>query len=67
MSLQQSDKLHRRAPKDSDNSGRPRCQQCGRAMTLKQVSPLLNAAKTDEIVYGCEDCGTQAKRTVTRT
>ena len=35
-------------------------------MTVKQVSPLLFASNMDDVVYGCEDCGTEIKRTVKR-
>ena len=35
-------------------------------MPVKQVSPLLFAPELDDIVYCCEDCSTEAKRTVKR-
>ena len=42
------------------------CPQCQRRMTVKQVSPVLFASGLDDVVYGCEGCGTEAKRTVKR-
>ena len=36
-------------------------------MTVKQVTPVLFASGMDDVVYGCEDCGTEAKRTVKRS
>ena len=35
-------------------------------MTVKHVTPVLFASNLDEVIYGCEKCGTEAKRTVTR-
>jgi len=45
---------------------RPSCPRCTRKMTVKQVSPVLFASNVDDVVYGCEDCGTRIKRTVRR-
>jgi hypothetical protein len=45
---------------------RPVCPQCQRRMTVKQVSPVLFATELDDVIYGCEDCATEAKRTVKR-
>jgi len=39
---------------------------CQRRMTIKQVAPVLFASNLDDVTYGCEKCGTEAKRTVTR-
>jgi DNA-directed RNA polymerase subunit RPC12/RpoP len=44
----------------------PACPECRRRMTVKSVTPVLFASGIDDIVYGCEDCGTEAKRTVKR-
>jgi hypothetical protein len=44
----------------------PTCPKCTRRMTVKQVSPVLFAATVDDVIYGCEDCGTEVKRTVKR-
>jgi RNase P subunit RPR2 len=44
----------------------PVCPQCDRPMKVKHVMPVLFASKVDDIVYGCDDCGTEAKRTVKR-
>jgi len=33
---------------------------------IKQVAPVLFASNLDDVTYGCEKCGTEAKRTVTR-
>jgi hypothetical protein len=35
-------------------------------MTVKSVTPVLFASGLDDVVYGCEDCGTETKRTVKR-
>jgi hypothetical protein len=35
-------------------------------MTVKQVTPVLFASNLDDVTYGRETCGTEAKRTVTR-
>ncbi len=45
----------------------PACPQCQRRMTVKQVTPVLFASGMDDVIYGCEDCGTEVKRTVKRT
>jgi RNase P subunit RPR2 len=44
----------------------PICPQCRHRMTVKQVAPVLFASEMDDIVYGCEECGTETKRTVKR-
>jgi hypothetical protein len=44
----------------------PACPQCQVHMTVKQASPVLFASNLDDVVYGCEKCGTEAKRTVKR-
>ena len=46
---------------------RPACPTCQRRMDVKQVSPVLFATDLDDVVYGCERCSTEAKRTVKRT
>ena len=33
-------------------------------MTVKQVAPVLFASELDDVIYGCETCATEAKRTV---
>jgi hypothetical protein len=45
---------------------RPYCPQCQRRMIVKQVSPVLFASDFDDIVFGCDECGTEAKRSVKR-
>ncbi|MEA2982455.1 MAG: hypothetical protein QOF91_3552 [Alphaproteobacteria bacterium] len=35
-------------------------------MTLKQVESVLFAANLDDVIFGCEKCGTEVKRTVKR-
>ena len=35
-------------------------------MTVKQVTPVLFASDLDDVIYGCETCGTEVKRTVKR-
>jgi RNase P subunit RPR2 len=46
---------------------KPACPKCQRSMTVKQVAPVLFASGLDDVVFGCEDCGTEEKRTVRRT
>ena len=36
-------------------------------MAVKQVTPLLFASELVDVIYGCEKCGTEVKRTVKRT
>jgi hypothetical protein len=36
-------------------------------MTVKQVTPVLFASGMDDVIYGCEDCGTEVKRTLKQT
>ena len=50
-------------PPGRDN---PACPICQRPMTVKQVSPVLFASGLDDVIYGCEDCGIEAQRTVKR-
>ena len=47
-------------------ASRPLCPQCQRRMTVKQMSPVLFASDLDDVVYGCEECATEAKRTIKR-
>lgn len=44
----------------------PICPKCSRPMTVKQVMPVLFASSLDDTVFGCAECGTEAKRTVKR-
>jgi hypothetical protein len=44
----------------------PACPECQRRMTVKSVTPVLFASGIDDVVYGCEDCVTETKRTVKR-
>ena len=45
----------------------PPCPACERRMIVKQVTPVLFASGLDDVIYSCERCGTEAKRTVKRT
>jgi hypothetical protein len=45
----------------------PSCPTCERRMTVKRVTAVLFASGLDDVVYSCEKCGTEAKRTVKRT
>ena len=51
----------------SSQNKTPACPQCDRRMGVKQVAPLLFASDMDEVIYGCDTCGTETKRTVKRT
>lgn len=44
----------------------PKCPSCERRMTVKQVMPVLFTRELDEVIYRCEDCDTETKRTVKR-
>jgi uncharacterized Zn finger protein len=44
----------------------PPCPKCTRAMTIKQVMPLMFTTDIDDVLYRCEDCGTELKRSVKR-
>jgi DNA-directed RNA polymerase subunit RPC12/RpoP len=44
----------------------PNCPRCQRRMRVKQVSPVMLAAELDDVVYGCERCGTDVKQTMKR-
>jgi hypothetical protein len=35
-------------------------------MTVKQVIPVLFAPNVDDVVYGCDECGTEIKLGVNR-
>jgi hypothetical protein len=35
-------------------------------MAVKQVTPVLFASDLDDIVFGCDACGVEVKRTVKR-
>ena len=43
------------------------CPECERSMIVKQVIPVLFASELDDVVFGCDKCGTEAKRTVKRS
>ena len=44
----------------------PPCPQCQRRMTVKQVTPVLFASAMDDVIYGCQECGTETKKTIKR-
>lgn len=44
----------------------PACPRCRRRMVVKQVLPVLFADDIDDFLYGCEGCGAEVKRSVTR-
>jgi hypothetical protein len=69
MALQETPPNGRSPPRPSGrktSAAFPNCPQCERRMTTKQVAPVLFASNLDDVTYGCEKCGTEAKRTVTR-
>ena len=69
MALQETPPSGRSPPRPSGrrtSAAIPNCPQCERRMTIKQVAPVLFASNLDDVIYGCEKCGTEAKRTVKR-
>jgi hypothetical protein len=41
----------------------PSCPQCQRRMIVKRVAPVLFATNLDDVIYGCEKCHTEVRRT----
>jgi hypothetical protein len=64
MSMQESGQPG--VPPPASGGDQPHCPQCQRRMMLKQVSPVLFASDFDDMVFGCDHCGTEAKRSVKR-
>jgi hypothetical protein len=70
MALQETPPSGRSPPRAGSKrlpEAHPACPKCNRRMTVKQVMPVLFASGMDDMIFGCEDCGTEAKRTVKRT
>ncbi len=44
----------------------PMCPKCAGRMIVKQVAPVLFASKLDDVIFGCDKCATEVKRTVKR-
>jgi DNA-directed RNA polymerase subunit RPC12/RpoP len=44
----------------------PNCPRCQHRMRVKQLSPAM-LADFDDVVYGCERCGTEVKRAIERS
>ena len=44
----------------------PNCPRCQHRMRFKQLSPAMEA-DLDDVVYGCERCGTETTRAVKRS
>ena len=69
MSMQQQSSSAGGPPQSGEKllrSKNPICPTCQRRMTVKQVTPVLFASGMDDMIFGCEGCGTEAKRTVKR-
>jgi DNA-directed RNA polymerase subunit RPC12/RpoP len=68
MALQESPPSGRAPPPPGLKSRAPHpdCPKCSRRMTVKQVTPVLFASNIDDVIYGCEDCSTEVKRSVKR-
>ena len=70
MALQEAPPSGRSPPRTGRSKSQvahPECPKCSRRMTVKQVIPVLFAPNVDDIVYGCEDCGTEIKRASSAT
>jgi hypothetical protein len=48
------------------SDGAPACPQCRRAMQLRVVEPVMFTSDLDDMTYRCENCDTEARRTVGR-
>jgi RNase P subunit RPR2 len=44
----------------------PVCKLCRQPIIVKLIAPVLFAGAFDDVVYGCERCGAEAKRTLKR-
>jgi len=44
----------------------PTCPKCAGRMIVKQVAPVLFASDLDDVIFGCEKCASEVKRTVKR-
>ena len=55
------------APANPPGPENPPCPTCDRRMVVRQVAPVLFASGLDDVIYGCEKCGTEAQRTIKRT
>lgn len=53
-------------PQSPPKAGPPPCPNCRRTMAISQVTPVLFASGLDDVVFRCEKCGGEAKRTVKR-
>jgi hypothetical protein len=49
------------------NTRNPPCPTCERRLIVKQATPVLFASGLDDVIYGCEKCGTETKLAVKRT
>ena len=45
----------------------PACPTCQRHMTVKQVLSVLFASGLDDVIFTCDKCKTETKRTLKRT
>jgi ribosomal protein L37AE/L43A len=48
------------------NDKHPACPKCSRPMTVKRIVPVLFASAHDDMIFGCDECGTEIKRTAKR-
>lgn len=54
-------------PPSSAEMAYPDCPQCQGQMSVRQLSPAPRAVSVDEVIYGCDRCGTELKQHVRRT
>jgi hypothetical protein len=66
MSLQRSDKPGPVAAVRAGGSEQPECPKCKRAMSVRQIEPVLFASNVDNVTYACDRCGAETKRTIKR-
>jgi len=71
MSMQRQQSSSGSGPPPADEkplrAKHPKCPTCQRRMTVKQVTPVLFASGIDDVIFGCEDCAIEVKRTVKRS
>lgn len=66
MMAAENDRSRAGSTRNASVSEYPDCPRCHRPMTVRQVTPAMLQPDLDEIVFCCEDCGTEVKLTAKR-